>query len=128
MAGNNCFLLDTQTFIWWMVNSRRLRGKIKEIISNPENAVFLSAASVWEIVIKTKIGKFKPPKSWKETIYKSRFEILPIYLEPLFILEGLPLYHKDPFDRILVAQALVENLVIITNDEKIKKYGIETIF
>ena len=80
-----------------------------------------------QIVVKKKIGKLRPPRGWKEDVKASGFEILPISLEHIYPLENLPLYHKDPFDRMLVAQAKVEDLTLITNDKKIWKYKIDVL-
>lgn len=122
----NC-LLDTHSFLWFLRGDKRLGEKARLVIENPKNNVYLSVASVWEITIKVSLGKLELKESIEETVEKSDFEIIDIELDHILELTKLSNYHRDPFDRILVAQALVENLVIITNDEKIKKYGIETI-
>src|SRR5258708_22233470 len=114
----NKFLLDTHVFIWWMEKNRLLTKNLEEILMNPKNAIFLSAASVWEMTIKKKLGKLKLPKNWKATLTESRFELLPIQLEHVFETENLPLHHKDPFDRMLVAQAKIEDCILLTIDPK----------
>ncbi|KKQ85568.1 MAG: PilT protein domain protein [Candidatus Woesebacteria bacterium GW2011_GWB1_38_8] len=123
----NKYLIDTQVFIWWMEESGRLKKGIKDILLNPQEIIILSAASVWEMVIKIKIGRLKLPHDWKDTLHKSRLEILPINLQHIYAVETLPLYHKDPFDRILIAQAKVEGCTLITEDPKIKRYKIPVI-
>ena len=102
----------------------RIKKEIKKILQVPENQIYLSIVTVLEIVIKKTVGKLKVPRDWKETLRKSNFLILPINLEHVYKLENIPLHHRDPFDRLLIAQALVENASLITGDEKIWKYKI----
>lgn len=127
MVRNKCFLLDTQIFIWWMMRENRLKKEVETILKDPQSCIFLSIASVWEIIIKKKIGKLRVPHNWKETLRDSQFEILSINLDHIFKLETLPLYHHDPFDRVLIAQAQVEEATIITADEKIGKYKVDLV-
>lgn len=124
MEKNLKYLLDTQIFVRWMEGGKRLTKEIKTILENPRSVVYLSVASVWEMVIKKKLGKLRLPRNWKETLKDSRFEILPITLDHTYSIESLPLIHRDPFDRMLIAQALVEKATLITGDSKIKKYKV----
>lgn len=117
------FLIDTHIFIWAMDNSPRLTKIIKDLISNPKNEVYLSVVSIWEIMIKRSSGNLKTPAKIIEGIKAAGFDILPIEAEHALALEQLPDYHKDPFDRMLIAQARSENMVLITSDSKIWKYG-----
>lgn len=126
MARNKSFLLDTHIFIWWMEKNKKLSKDVKSIIENPENQIFLSTVSVWEMIIKKSAGKLKLPHNWKTTLKNSRFDILEVSLEHVYLLESLPLLHKDPFDRMLIAQAQAENCILITDDSKIKKYKVDT--
>jgi len=127
MVRNNRFLVDTNVFIWWMEKKKPLGKDISHIISDPNNYIFLSLASIWEMSIKEKIKKLKLPKDWKKDIQSGTFEILPISIDHIFGLDYLPLLHKDPFDRILVAQANIEGLTLITSDPKIWKYNVPLI-
>lgn len=127
MEKSERFLVDTNIFIWWMKEDKILKRELKEILENPHFHIFLSIASIWEMVIKKKIGKLKLPRNWKVTLKHSRFIILPLELNHLFMLDTLPLYHKDPFDRVLVAQTKAEGLTIVTKDPKIKKYKIRIV-
>lgn len=127
MESDRRFIIDTHIFVWWMEKDNRLRKNIENIIADPQNFIFLSTVCVWELVTKKKIGRLRLPKDWKETVNSGRFEILPINLEHVLALETLPLYHKDPFDRMLIAQAQVENCRLITVDPKIKKYKVRTL-
>jgi len=115
------YLLDTHVFIWAMEESHKLRQNIKDTISNPNNIVFVSVATIWEIIIKKRKG-LKIPKDILGGIKKSNFVLLPVDISHVLEVEKLPDYHKDPFDRILISQAKVENLILITSDEKIWKY------
>ncbi len=122
------YLLDTHIFLWSLNNDRRLKDDIKKILINPELAVFISVASAWELSIKTKTHPgFELRTSIKEAFNISGFGILSIFLEHALTVGKLPLYHKDPFDRILIAQALAENLTLITSDQKIWKYKLSLI-
>lgn len=121
------YLLDTHVFIWAMEDKKRLTEKIKSEISDSRNKVFISVVTVWEMIIKSAKKKLKVPKSIKVDILKGKFQLLPIEIEHVLEVEGLPLYHNDPFDRILIAQAKVEGLIIITADPKIWKYRLSLV-
>lgn len=122
------YILDTNVFLWALNNHKRLKTSVKEIIVNPDNEIFVSVVAAWEISIKLKTNpSFKLRVSIKRAFELSGFEILDINLEHVLSMHKLPLYHKDPFDRILIAQAKVEDLVLITADRKIKRYKIKTL-
>ncbi len=123
----NRFLLDTHTLLWWLKNSDKLGEKAREKINNPDHFVYVSAVSIWEISIKKAIGKLKAPTDLAMIIKQKGFEPLPITLEHSESIGELPDIHKDPFDRMLIVQALRENLVIITNDRIIPHYKVNTI-
>lgn len=122
MEQSNRYLLDTQIFIWWMEKAAKLHQKIKAVLADPENQIFLSVGSVWEMMIKKAKKKLKLPKDVEAGITQSGFTLLPVELTHVLQLETLPNLHKDPFDRLLIAQALVEKLTLITSDEKMWKY------
>ncbi len=117
-------LLDTHTFLWWLADNTRLGPKTKEIISDPRNEVFVSAATTWEISIKRSIGKLQAPEDMDNIAEEEGFIPLPISLFHGDQAGQLPDHHKDPFDRMLIAQAQAEGLVIITCDEKFPPYNI----
>lgn len=121
------YLLDTHTFLWWLKNSKMLGGECIKTISNPDNDIYVSAVNLWEISIKKKIGKLKAPGNLVSISEEKGFLPLPITLTDGEELYRLPLLHKDPFDRMLVVQALNNHLTIITNDESITQYEILTI-
>lgn len=120
----NRFLLDTHIFIWWMDSNKRLSKEVAVILSNPQNHIFVSVGSVWEIIIKKAARKLKVPKDIEGGIHASGFNLLPIEMAHVLRIDQLPHYHKDPFDRLLIAQAKEEQCVLITDDPKIKKYNI----
>lgn len=126
MVKSDSFLIDTQIFIWGMEKSSSLSSEIKTLLQDPGNQIFLSVASVWEMVIKKSKGRLKTPKNIKESIKEAEFKLLPIEISHVLEVEKLPNYkdHKDPFDRILISQAKVENLTLITSDPQIWKYKI----
>lgn len=120
------YLLDTHTFIWWMESGDRLSPKTKIILQDLRQEIFVSIASVWDIVLKQSKGKLKIPRDIKGGIIKAGFKILPIEFSHVLEVRKLPLHkdHRDPFDRMLVSQAKVEKLTLITSDPKIWQYNI----
>ena len=126
------FLLDTHTFLWAISDSSLLSKKALLNIENPENEIFLSSASAWEIFIKHSLGKLdlkKDPENLiQEEMQIGNYKSLEIKINHIFRLKKLPQIHKDPFDRILICQANVEDLIIITNDPLIKKYKAKTLW
>jgi PIN domain nuclease of toxin-antitoxin system len=118
------YLLDTHTFIWWIEDNLNLSYQSKQIISNPNNLIFISAVNTWEITIKKSLGKLNVPSNLEEIILQCGFDILPIAIKHTLFIENLDKHHDDPFDRLLISQAIIENLTIITRDEKIIKYKV----
>lgn len=119
------YLIDTQIFIWGMENSTRLSTQVKEILKDPTNQVYLSVASIWEIVIKVAKNKLKVPKDIEASIQNSEFKILDIDLNHVLGISKLPSIHEDPFDRIIISQTQVEGLTLITSDSKIWRYKVK---
>jgi PIN domain nuclease of toxin-antitoxin system len=124
-------LLDTHTFLWAIAEEGRLSRRAQQIYTGP-NDLWLSAASVWEILIKVRTGKLPMPEPagpyLVKEMAKNRIELLPIKLDHVLRLESLPAHHRDPFDRILIAQSLEESLPIVTADPQFQKYPIELIW
>lgn len=121
-------LLDTHAFLWAIDNDPRLSQKARDAITDGHNIVFVSAATAWEISIKKAIGKLKVPQgNYLEELRLHRFTPLDITTEHAFAVEGLPQHHKDPFDRLLVAQAQVEKLTLVTRDPRLKAYAVQVI-
>lgn len=121
------YILDTHVLLWWLDDPKLLSAKANNILTNIMNIVYISCVSTWEIVIKQSLGKLKVPKEIFEVIEKENFFELPISIEHPECLSTLPDYHKDPFDRLLISQAVVEKAKIITNDKMIIKYPIPTV-
>jgi PIN domain nuclease of toxin-antitoxin system len=119
-------LLDTHVFLWWRTKDHRLQKDTKEIIAIAD-LVFISAASAWEVGIKIRLGKLKLPEPFEAGVEHSGFDKLPITFSHARLASGLPLHHRDPFDRMLVAQAQSEKLLLITHDKKILAYDVSAL-
>ncbi|MEZ4707738.1 MAG: type II toxin-antitoxin system VapC family toxin [Caldilineaceae bacterium] len=121
-------LLDTHAFLWAVSDPQRLSAKARVAIQDGDNMVFVSAATAWEIAIKKAIGKLKIPlDSYLDELEVHRFTQLNITAEHALAVEYLPMLHTDPFDRLLIAQAQIEKLVLVTRDARIGEYVIQTI-
>lgn len=122
-------LLDAHVFLWWLQDNRRLARKARRAIAAPSSRVFVSAVSIWDIAIKLSIGKLK----WREGVPLDRsiaacgFAELPVTAQHAAGVRNLPAHHGDPFDRLLIAQALVEDLRVVTADDVFTHYGIPTL-
>jgi len=118
-------LLDTHILIWWLSDDRKLARAAREIIANPDNDVLVSAASVWEVAIKAALGRIDVElDDFEDEIVKSGFRPLPIGLRHAVTVGRLPAVHRDPFDRMLVAQASVEELRVVSHDRVFERYGL----
>jgi PIN domain nuclease of toxin-antitoxin system len=124
-------LLDTHTFLWAILDDKRLSPRAKQTFTGP-NDLWLSVASVWEILIKVRTGKFPIPQPTGPYVIKkmreNQIEILPVNLDHVLETEGLPVHHRDPFDRILIAQSLHEKLPLVTGDPIFECYAVHVIW
>jgi PIN domain nuclease of toxin-antitoxin system len=120
-------LLDTHVFLWWKVNDSRLVDPARTAIANAA-LVMVSAASAWEIAIKSQLGKLVMPENFAKGVEESGFEKLPIGFEHTQAIANLPHHHKDPFDRMLVAQAIIEKLTLVTHDRVLEAYNIPIVW
>jgi PIN domain nuclease of toxin-antitoxin system len=120
------YLLDTHALLWWLADDPLLGHTAREIIGEGTQRIFVSAASTWEIAIKKRLGKLAAPGNISQIIDEERFTGLDISLSHGEQAGALPLIHRDPFDRILVAQAIAEGLVVITADRFIPEYDVMT--
>ena len=118
------FLLDTHVFLWWLADDHSLGDNARRIISDENIPVYVSAATVWEISIKKKLGKLKMPGNMERIVDEEQFIKLPILFPHAEKAGKLPYHHRDPFDRMLIAQALIEGLTIITSDKNFSKYRV----
>jgi PIN domain nuclease of toxin-antitoxin system len=125
-------ILDTNAFLWWVTDDDKLSKAARTIISEPQNTIFFSVASAWEIVIKYQLGKLPlpdPPKLYIPNRVKHYgFIILAIELKEVLRITNLATHHKDPFDRILIAQGQSQKLPIITSDKKFALYDVDIIW
>ena len=124
------YLLDTHIFLWWITDNPKLQKITRDLISDKSNELFLSSASLWEIMIKSKLSKIDlpdDPKTYlKKQVQINSINILNITMEHSLETYDLPEIHKDPFDRMLIAQARIEKLTIVTTDSFIKRYEVNT--
>ena len=116
-------LLDTQLMLWWLADSPKLSRQARALIADPANTVFVSAATMWEIRIKEKLGKLDVPTNLIATVVSEEFEWIPVSAEHADATMDLPLLHRDPFDRMLVAQAKWMGITLLTSDSLLAKYG-----
>ncbi len=121
-------LLDTHTFLWWISEPEKLSRRALELCQDTENILVLSAASIWEMQIKVQLGKLQIKMPLAELIHEQQengIEVLPVEASHIFAVETLPNHHKDPFDRLLVAQAIVEGAILISADPLIAQYPVK---
>jgi PIN domain nuclease of toxin-antitoxin system len=125
-------LLDTHVFLWWVSDEKPLPRKAAKLISDEGNIIFVSHATVWEMAIKAALGKLTLPEAAGTFVQKqcklNRFQLLPISLDAISMIETLPLHHNDPFDRLLVAQCLDIKIPIISADAVLTKYRVTRIW
>lgn len=126
------YLLDTHAFLWWIAEDNRLSEKARQAIQDPDNEVFLSVASAWEIAIKTNLKKLslpKPPlKFIPQQVEQNNFSVLPIQLKHALGVAALAKHHEDPFDRLLISQSLAEKMPLISSDKMMRKYRVKLIW
>jgi PIN domain nuclease of toxin-antitoxin system len=125
-------LLDTHTFLWWVGDDPRLPESVRKVILDTANTVYLSAASGWEIAIKSQLGKLRlpspPDRVIAELLGADAILGLPVSLSHALHVLSLPLLHRDPFDRLIVAQSQLERLPIVTSDAQMRQYAVEVIW
>lgn len=121
-------LLDTHAFLWWVGDDPRLPARARRLIAGRRNEVFFSVVSAWELAIKAGIGRLSLAESLESFVTRNvaanDFQVLPVHLRHVLAVATLPDHHGDPFDRILVAQAATENLVLVSGDRQVARYRI----
>jgi PIN domain nuclease of toxin-antitoxin system len=126
------YLLDTHAFLWWCLGAEELSARARAIIADGRNEIYFSAASAWEIAIKTGKGRLSLPEEpghyVASRMHLHRFLALPVQISHALRVYDLPPHHADPFDRLLIAQCLMESLPLITKDAEIKKYKLEIVW
>jgi PIN domain nuclease of toxin-antitoxin system len=123
-------LFDTHAFIWWDGEPTKLSSRVLGLCQDPSNTLILSVVSVWEMQVKHQLGKLALTAPLAELIEHQKvangFEILPVTLFHVLHLQNLPLHHKDPFDRLLIAQAILEDALLLSNDPEVRRYPVES--
>jgi PIN domain nuclease of toxin-antitoxin system len=126
------FILDTHTFLWWITDHEMLSEHARHVIQDGDNTLYLSVASGWEIAIKARLGRLElsgePQKVIPEQMSRNAIQVLPIQMSHALRVYALPDHHRDPFERMLVAQAQVEELPILTSDPQIAQYDIDVVW
>jgi PIN domain nuclease of toxin-antitoxin system len=126
MKNNMQYLLDTHALLWWLTTPDKLSTKAQNIIKDKSNVIYISSASFWEMTIKQGLGRLTLPHNLLETVATEHFKILPIMPEECLGVADLPMLHADPLDRLLVIQAKLHDLIIITRDKIISEYPVAT--
>ncbi len=125
-------LLDSHAFLWWIGDDPRLSPGAREIIAEGGNEIFFSAASAWELAIKSSLGRLRMPADFErfvtDQVNLNGFSMLPVQLSHALRVHGLPPHHKDPFDRMLVAQAQVEEMPLVSRDRRLAGYGVRLVW
>lgn len=121
-------LLDTHTALWWLLDDERLGVDASRELTEDRNQILLSAAVVWEVSIKRSLGKLRAPPDFAAILLESGAQPLPITLDHAAAVESLPWHHRDPFDRLLLAQALSEGAAIVSRDEALLQYGVSLVW
>lgn len=121
------YLLDTHVILWWFTAPEKIHNRARKIIKDKSNNIFVSSVSFWEMAIKKSLGRLTLPHNLIEAVAIESFKILPIMPEDCLGVADLPLLHADPFDRLLVMQAKLNDLIIITRDIAIPDYPVVTI-
>ncbi|MBW1706635.1 MAG: type II toxin-antitoxin system VapC family toxin [Deltaproteobacteria bacterium] len=126
------FLLDTHALLWWLFNDNRLSRTAFAIIQSPDNRILVSSASGWEIATKHRLGKLphagEAARNLPSLLRRSRMDVLPITMEHALAAGALPGPHRDPFDRMLIAQGQIEGLPIVTTDPAFKQYPVTLVW
>ena len=121
-------LLDSQTFLWWREEPKKLSADAYAAIADPQNVVFLSVVTVWELQIKIALNKLAVKGGLANAVQDERqrngFQILPVQLTHALHLENLPPHHQDPFDHLIISQAIVEDMTLVSSDRKISLYPV----
>lgn len=124
-------LLDTHTILWFLENDSQLSHEAKKVIEDSSNEIFVSIASLWEVTIKKSLGKLNLSRETNEIamhLEKLSIDVLPIKVEHLYALKEIPFHHKDPFDRILISQAIFEKMALVSKDDNMKLYQADIIW
>lgn len=125
MTNRKTFIIDTHILLWWTSGNTKLSKKNKAIIDSPDNTIMVSAATIWELTIKKGKGLLTIPDDLMERLFQANIQILSITAEHAIFIENLPIIHNDPFDRMLIAQSIIERVTLITADKNIHQYKVD---
>jgi PIN domain nuclease of toxin-antitoxin system len=121
-------ILDTHAALWWLSDDARVGSEVARHLVDDTNEVLLSAVVVWEFAIKRSLGKLEGPEDLAATLLTAGAQPLPVTLDHAAAVATLPWHHRDPFDRLLVAQALIEGAALVSRDEALRSYGVQLIW
>ena len=125
-------LLDTHALLWWLEDAPSLSAKARELIADPGTAVLVSTASIWEVAIKARFGRLEVPDDlegfFTRQLSENGFEVLPVHLRHAALVRHLEDHHRDPFDRLLVAQVQCETIPLVSKDQWLQAYDVEVIW
>lgn len=125
-------LIDTHVLLWWIGTDHRISSRVARLIENPDCTVFVSTATVWEIAIKAALGQLEMPLDLgsflRREIAANGFKNLPITFEHAVSVRDLPQHHRDPFDRLLIAQSRIEGLPLVSSDRRFSLYDVELVW
>lgn len=121
------YLLDTHVLLWWLSDPAKLANESREAIACGRNTVSFSSAGAWEMAIKKTLGRLEYPRSLETVLRNNHIEILPVTLAHALAVADLPLHHQDPFDRMIIAQARIEEMTVITRDSAFDEYDVKTL-
>jgi len=120
-------LLDTHVILWWLADDPSLTADARLAIAEPSNIVYISAVSLWEIVIKQGLGKLQLPGNWTDVLDSEPFRKMSITCRHALAVGSLPAIHRDPFDRLLLAQCLDDDLTLVTRDAVMQRYDVSVL-
>jgi PIN domain nuclease of toxin-antitoxin system len=121
-------LLDTHVALWWLADDQRFGQAAEAYLEDADNTVLLSAVVVWEVALKRSLGKLRAPNALVETLLEGGATPLPVDLDHAAAVAELPWHHRDPFDRLLIAQARIESAVLVTRDQVFHEYGVPVVW
>ncbi len=124
----NAYLVDSHTLLWAVGDPGQLSPTVSRVLADSDHRIFVSVATLWELSIKQNVGKLTVPDGFFDSLFQVGYERLAILDEHLAAYRQLPLHHRDPFDRLLVAQAQVEDLALLSRDAYLKQYDVEVIW
>jgi PIN domain nuclease of toxin-antitoxin system len=122
------FLLDTHALLWWLADDDQLGGRAREVVADPANDILISMVSLWEIAVKVRIGKLQADiEEIITAVQREGFTVLDVGMAHLVMLAGLPMHHRDPFDHLLIAQAMTEEATFMSEDRNATRYPVRMV-